>query len=284
MTPANPKRTGSALRPPIAILTDFGYQDHYVGAMKGVIAAIAPEARVLDITHGVPPQSIVAGAIALRESWQFFPPHTIFLAVVDPGVGTERRPIAVETSSGALFIGPDNGVVSLALEEAGFGRAVELSAKRYRLAHVSASFHGRDIFAPAAAYLWRGTRLEALGPPVSDPVALDLPRPIEGAAEIRGEVIHVDGFGNLITNIGSEMIARFAARFPTIGLSVRIEGSGPMKILEAYGNARKGTPLAISGSFDTLEIAVRDGNAAHRFDSGVGARVSVRPRRYSTNG
>lgn len=277
-------RRRAAMRPPIALVTDFGYRDHYVGVMKGVIASIAPEASVIDITHGVAPQSIIGGAIALRESWKFFPPRTIFVAVVDPGVGTERRPIAVETGAGARFVGPDNGVMALALDQAGFACAIELTAERYRLPRVSASFHGRDIFAPAAAYLWRGTRLGVMGPAVTNPLALELPGPLESASEIRGEVIHVDGFGNLITNIAREMIAGFAARFPAIGLSVRIGRSGPMKILEAYGNARKGTPLAISGSFDTLEIAVRDGNAAHRFDAGVGARVSVRPRRQSTNG
>lgn len=277
-------RSAAAMRPPIALLTDFGYRDHYVGVMKGVIASIAPEARVIDITHGIAPQSIIGGAIALRESWKFFPPRTIFVVVVDPGVGTERRPIAVETHAGARFVGPDNGVMALALDQAGFARAVELTAQRYRLPRVSASFHGRDIFAPAAAYLWRGTRLAAMGPAVTNPIALELPRPLETASELRGEVIYVDGFGNLITNIGREMIAEFATRFPTTELSVRIGRGGPMKILEAYGKARKGTPLAIPGSFGTLEIAVRDANAAHRFDAGVGARVSVRPRRQSTNG
>src|SRR5579864_6618069 len=158
----------SGAAPPIAILTDFGYRDHYVGAMKGVIASIAPGAPLIDITHGVPPQSIAAGAIALAQTWRLFPPRTVFLVVVDPGVGTARLPVAIQTRAGARFVGPDNGVLSLALEEAGPSRAVELRAPRYRLARVSTTFHGRDIFAPAAAHLWRGVRLGALGPALRD--------------------------------------------------------------------------------------------------------------------
>ena len=185
------RRGGGA---PIAILTDFGYRDHYVGAMKGAIASIAPGAQLIDITHGVPPQSIAAGAIALAQSWRYFPARTIFLVVVDPGVGTARRAIAVETRTGARFVGPDNGVLAPALEDAGPARAVELNAVRYRRAQVSATFHGRDIFAPAAAHLWRGVRLEALGKVIRDGLTpLDLPQAREGVDELRGEILYVDG-------------------------------------------------------------------------------------------
>jgi len=185
------RRGGGA---PIAILTDFGYRDHYVGAMKGAIASIAPGAQLIDITHGVPPQSIAAGAIALAQSWRYFPARTIFLVVVDPGVGTARRAIAVETRTGARFVGPDNGVLAPALEDAGPARAVELNAVRYRRAQVSATFHGRDIFAPAAAHLWRGVRLEALGKVIRDGLTpLNLPQAREGVDELRGEILYVDG-------------------------------------------------------------------------------------------
>jgi len=262
---------------PIAILTDFGYRDHYVGAMKGVIASIAPGAPLIDITHGVPAQSIAAGAIALAQSWRLFPPRTIFLVVVDPGVGTARLPVAVQTRAGTRFVGPDNGVLSLALEQAGAARAVELRAPRYRLASVSATFHGRDIFAPAAAHLWRGVKLESLGPPVRDGLThLELAEPREGVEELRGEVLYVDGF---VSSIGRDALARFVARFPGMRLSVRIETGAPMQILEAYGDARKGVPLATFGSFELLEIAVRDGSAAQRFAAGPGAMVTVRPLR-----
>ena len=145
-------------------ITDFGYRDHYVGVMKGVIASIAPGASVIDITHGIIAQCTVAGAIALRESWRYFPRRTVFLAVVDPGVGTARSPIAIETRAGARFVGPDNGLLWLAANDAGITRIVKLTSARHRLTNVSATFHGRDIFAPAAAYLWRGTPISALGP------------------------------------------------------------------------------------------------------------------------
>jgi S-adenosyl-L-methionine hydrolase (adenosine-forming) len=278
MAPRATSRLGGAA--PIAILTDFGYRDHYVGAMKGVIASIAPGAPLIDITHGVPAQSIAAGAIALAQSWRLFPPRTIFLVVVDPGVGTTRLPVAVQTRAGARFVGPDNGVLSLALEEAGPARAVELRSPRYRLAHVSASFHGRDIFAPAAAHLWRGAKLESLGPPISDGLThLEMAEPREGLEELRGEVLYADGFGNLVSNIGRDALAQFETRFPAMRLSVRINGGAPMEIVQAYGDARKGVPLATFGSFELLEIAVRDGSAAQHFTAGPGAVVTVRPLR-----
>jgi S-adenosyl-L-methionine hydrolase (adenosine-forming) len=268
---------------PIAILTDFGYRDHYVGAMKGVIASIAPGAPLIDITHGVPAQSIAAGAIALAQTWRLFPPRTVFLVVVDPGVGTARLPVAVQTRAGARFVGPDNGVLSLALEEAGPSRAVELRAPRYRRARVSATFHGRDIFAPAAAHLWRGVKLESLGPPVREGLThLELAEPREGVEELRGEVLYVDGFGNLVSNIARDALARFEARFPAMRLSVRIGTGAPIEILQAYGDARNGVPLATFGSFELLEIAVREGSAARHFAAGPGAMVTVRPLRRKT--
>jgi S-adenosyl-L-methionine hydrolase (adenosine-forming) len=262
---------------PLAIITDFGYRDHYVGAMKGVIASIAPKAVVIDITHGIPAQSIVAGAIALRESWRYFPPRTVFLGVVDPGVGTSRAPIAIETSAGARFVGPDNGLLWLAANEAGITRIVKLTSPRHRLTNVSATFHGRDIFAPAAAYLWRGTSISSLGPALrpNSIARLELPRPVDSARELRGEVIYVDGFGNLVSNIDRPAAERFGARFRHKYLSVRIKGGAAMRILDAYGDAPNGVPLAIFGSFSLLEVAIRDGNAAAHFAAGPGSSLSL---------
>ena len=262
---------------PLAIITDFGYRDHYAGTMKGVIASIAPAARLIDITHGIPAQSVVAGAIALRESWRYFPPRTVFLGVVDPGVGTARAPIAIETRAGARFVGPDNGLLWLAANQAGIKRIVKLTSPRHRLISVSATFHGRDIFAPAAAYLWRGTPISALGPALRSTsiVQLDLPRPVESARSVRGEVIYVDGFGNLVSNIDRRTAEQFATRFRHKSLSVRIRGGAAMRILNAYGDAPKGVPLAIFGSFGLLEVAIRDGNAAMHFAAGPGSSVSL---------
>jgi S-adenosyl-L-methionine hydrolase (adenosine-forming) len=260
---------------PIVLLTDFGYRDHYAGVMKGVIGSIAPAAPVIDLTHGIPPQSIVAGAIALRESRRFFPARTVFVAVVDPGVGTARMAIAVETAAGASFVGPDNGVLALAAAEAGIRRIVQLASPRYQLPVVSSTFHGRDIFAPAAAWLWRGTRIDALGPRLSKLTRLNLPEPRTSERRIHGEVIYVDGFGNLVTNIPRATVARLQACFPANSLSVRIRSSAAMPILNAYGDARTGAPLATFGSFDFLEIAVRDASAAARLKAGPGSPVVV---------
>ncbi|HUO04642.1 MAG TPA: SAM-dependent chlorinase/fluorinase [Candidatus Binataceae bacterium] len=266
-------------RPPIAILTDFGYRDHYAGVMKGVIASIAPGAQVIDIAHGIPPQSVVAGAIALRESWRYFPSRTIFVAVVDPGVGTARAPIAIETKAGARFIGPDNGLLSLAATDAGIRRTVKLSSLRHRLQNVSATFHGRDVFAPAAAWLWRDTSLDSLGPSVRSIVQLALPSTAMSARQLLGEVIYEDAFGNLVTNIDRSTVRRFKASFRAKSLSVRIGSGAAMPIIEAYGDARIGAPLALFGSMELLEIAVRDSNAARRFKAGRGTAVIVTPRK-----
>jgi|HubBroStandDraft_4_1064222.scaffolds.fasta_scaffold26258_1 S-adenosylmethionine hydrolase len=262
---------------PLAIITDFGYRDHYVGAMKGVIASIAPRTNVIDITHGVVAQCIVAGAMALRESWRYFPPRTVFLAVVDPGVGTARAPIAIETRAGARFVGPDNGLLWLAAKEAGIKRVVKLTSSRHRLTNVSATFHGRDIFAPAAAYLWRGTPISALGPALRSTsiVTLELPRPTESSRELRGEVVYVDGFGNLVSNIDRRTAEQFGSRFRHKSLSVRIKGGAAMSILDSYGDAPKGASLAIFGSFNLLEIAIRNGNAGAKFAAGPGTPVSL---------
>jgi S-adenosylmethionine hydrolase len=267
---------------PIVLLTDFGYRDHYVGVMKGVIASIAPAAPVIDLTHGIPPQQVIAGAILLRESWRFFPPRTIFAAVVDPGVGTGRLPLAIETRTGARFVGPDNGLLWLAADQGGIRRIVELRTPRYRLAEVSATFHGRDIFAPAAAWLWRGVAIGSLGIAVKEAAVT---RPNLGAGvqkyarDLKGTVIYVDGFGNLVTNIGRVQGENFAARFRGCRLSVRIKRRAPVEIRKAYADAPVGAPVATFGSFDVLEVAIRDGSAAEYFAAGIGAPVILRAER-----
>jgi hypothetical protein len=262
---------------PIVLLTDFGYRDHYVGVMKGVIASIAPAAPVIDLTHGILPQAIAAGALVLAQSWRYFPARTIFLGVVDPGVGTSRRPIAVESKAGARFIGPDNGLLCSAAEQAGVRRIVELQSPRYRLPAVSATFHGRDIFAPAAAHLWRGVRIGSLGAELSAMTSSEiLPGIVERPNEIIGSIAYIDGYGNLITNIDRASLDRFASRFRGLKLSVRIARSAPIEIRTAYGDAEVGAPVATFGSFERLEVAVRNGSAAKRFAVEPGARVTIR--------
>ena len=283
--PSRPRQRAAAIAPPIVLLSDFGYQDHYAGVMRGVIATIAPAARVIDLTHGIPPQSVTAGAIALAQSWRYFPRRTIFVGVVDPGVGTARLPIAIETASGACFIGPDNGLLALAADAAGFKRAVELRNPRYRLDSLSTTFHGRDIFAPAAAYLWNNARFTSMGPALASIVRIDPTAGIEeGADGLRGEVIYVDGFGNLVTNLDRARVSSFAARFRGRTLLVRIKRGAPVPIRQAYGDAPPATPLATFGSFGLLELAVRDGSAAVRFAAGIGTRVSLKVDSRSSDG
>jgi hypothetical protein len=263
--------------PPIVLLTDFGYQDHYAGVMRGVIASIAPGTPVIDLTHGIPAHSVTAGALALAQSWRHFPPRSIFAGVVDPGVGTTRRAIALETASGARFIGPDNGLLTLAADAAGLKRTVELREARYRLDVVSATFHGRDVFAPAAAHLARGVRLASLGPAASSLIRIDpAAGVIEGEDSLRGSIIYVDGFGNLITNLDRARLDGLKARFRGGRLLARIRRGAPIPILSAYGDASPGGPLACLGSFDLLEIAIRDGNAATHFGATPGIPVTVK--------
>jgi len=261
---------------PIALLSDFGYQDHYAGVLRGVIALIAPGAKVIDVTHGIAPQNVTAGALVLRESWRFFPSATIFLVVVDPGVGTLRRAIAVETDSGARLVGPDNGVLWMAVEQAGFKRAVELRSSRYFLPDQGSTFHGRDVFAPAAAHLWNGVALSRMGPPTRDMERLLPPEPVDHDDELRGVVIYVDGYGNLVSNLPRSRVDALQTRFPTRTLLVRISGSIPIVISRTYGDVPKGAPLALFGSFEMLEIAVREGNAAETLAAGPGTEIRVR--------
>ena len=276
--PSKPPRTRKSPSPrsgPIALLTDFGYRDHYVGAMKGVIANIAAGASVIDITHGIPPQSVSAGAIALRQSWRFFPKHTIFVSVVDPGVGTSRLPIAIDTDVGARFIGPDNGVLYIAAKDAGIKRVVELRSPRYRLANVSSTFHGRDVFAPAAAWLWAGTSMASLGPAVSSITPLSIAPAVQRGKTLQGKVIYVDGFGNLVTNIDRAALDAFKASFRATRVLVRIAKGASMEIFQAYGDVPTGASLAFLGSFELLEIAIRDGSAASFLGLSEGAPVTV---------
>ena len=194
-------------RGPIVLLTDFGLKDHYVGVMKGVIARIAPQVQVIDLTHAVPPQDIRGGSFHLWASYRFFPSGSIFVAVVDPGVGTERRGLLIEIEE-RFFIGPDNGLFSLIIDHHPDFVAYELTNRTYFLEQISHTFHARDIFAPVAAHLASGVSPESFGPRVRDLVRLPFPTIREEEERLIGSIIHVDHFGNLITNIPAEKILR----------------------------------------------------------------------------
>jgi S-adenosylmethionine hydrolase len=253
----------------IALTTDFGTVDPWVGVMKGVLATRAPEARVVDLTHGIPPQNVLAGALVLRYALPYFPPGTIHVAVIDPGVGSERRPICVETPR-EILVGPDNGLLSLAAT-APPARAYHLKEGRFFPSPRSATFHGRDVFAPVAAALAMGTRPSELGPEIRDMRVLRVPEPRREAGAIRGEVIYVDHFGNLITNVPQSLLANFPAE-PT---SISIRGTRVAGIAPSYAAVSPGQPVAVVNSWNHLEIAVRDGSAAATLGARVGDEVVV---------
>jgi hypothetical protein len=238
--------------------------------MKGVILSICPSARLVDLTHDLPPQDIVAGALALESAVPFFQPGSVHLAVVDPGVGTSRRALALR-ARGQYFVGPDNGLLSLALGEASWA-AVRLAAPEYRLPEVSHTFHGRDIFAPAAAYLATGVPLERLGPPVTDVIRLSLPDCRTDGRWLVGEVLDTDRFGNLVTSITAARLQALAGDgapvFEVSGRSLRVVG--------AYDEGDDGIPAAIVGSTGRLEIFVRRGSAGAVLTAGRGTPVRVR--------
>lgn len=256
--------------PIITLLTDFGSVDPFAGIMKGVILGIAPHALLVDLTHCVPPQEVVPGALLLRSAVPYFPDGTIHVAVVDPGVGSSRRSLVIETARG-LLIGPDNGLLSLAAASLGRGCARAIENRELMRPEVSSTFHGRDVFAPVAAHLACGLSPESVGPAVESIVELDLPLPQRDATEIRGAVIHVDVFGNLITNISADALSAF----PANGLCVSLGQVLFTGVSSAYADVPAGAPLAIVGSWGMLEIAIRNGNAARTLGVGVGAPLTV---------
>jgi S-adenosylmethionine hydrolase len=239
--------------------------------MKGVILGICPEARLVDLSHEVSPHDVLEGQLVLEGATRFFPAGSVHLAVVDPGVGSARRPLLV-SAGGHCFVGPDNGLFTFALG-AGDWSAVLVEARDLRLREVSATFHGRDIFAPAAAHLARGVPLHRFGPPVTDPVRLALPAARVEGDVLAGEVIGVDRFGNLITSVTSGLLARFAG---TRAIVVEIGGRSLGPPLEAYAEAGQGTPAAIIGSSGRLEIFVKEASAAAALGARRATAVRVR--------
>lgn len=276
--------------PLVALLTDFGTADGYVGTMKGVVLGIVPDARLVDISHEIAPQDVRQAAYVLYTAYCFFPPHTVHLIVVDPGVGSTRRPIAVRTSVGS-FVAPDNGVLSYVMAREDVEAVVELADPRYRLPEVSHTFHGRDIFSPAAGHVAAGVPIEALGPPVPDPVTFPAPRLEISVQGVAGEVLHVDHFGNVITSVGllswteSELTLEPAfgdvgggerVRFQAAGAVVVVAGHEIAGVHRTYAEVAPGETLALVGSEGHLEIAVREGNAARKLGLRAGDPVVLR--------
>jgi len=261
----------------IALLSDFGTRDEYVGVMKGVIAGIEPAARVVDICHRIEPQNIVHGAFILKATVPYFPEGTIFVAVVDPGVGGRRRILAADCD-GRRFVMPDNGLIEGVLNSSSEAAVVSVENRSCFLTPVSRTFHGRDIFAPVAAHLAGGLPLAELGPPV-DPAELVtgmMPRCRFSSRDgIQGVVIAADRFGNLMTNIDEQAIERLTERTAGGQVIVSLGDTTIGAIVDSYDRAAKDEPLAIIGSRGLLEIAVNCGNARQRLQTEKNQRVRV---------
>ena len=261
-------------RPTIALLTDFGTRDHYAGTLKGVILSLCAEATLVDLTHDIAPHDVLGGALELVAAYRYFPAGTIFLVVVDPGVGSTRRGIVADTGD-YRFVAPDNGVLSLVFRESRPRKVVDLTERRYARPTVSRTFEGRDRFAPAAAWLARGIELSAMGRPVSAWQTLEVPAPTTDDGRLAGEVLRVDRFGNLVTNIDRRLFDQFRQ---DAGIEISVNGAPVERLVATYAEAAEGAVCALFGSTDHLEVAVNGGSAATALGLGRGAAVRIERR------
>ena len=258
-------------RPVVALLSDFGNRDHYAGTMRGVILDICPDAALVDVTHDIPPHDIHAASLELAAAYRFFPAASIFLVVVDPGVGSARRGLAADTGD-HRFVAPDNGVLTHVFAQTPPRQVVELTERRYARPTISRTFEGRDRFAPAAAWLARGIRLSALGRPLRDRVTLALPAIETRDGSIAGSVVRVDRFGNLVTNVDRRSFERLAAG---AGIDIAVGGHGVGRLVETYADVGPGEVCALFGSTDHLELAANAASAAELLDLHEGAAVEI---------
>lgn len=259
------------MRPVIALLSDFGTRDHYVGTMKAVILGICPDATLVDITHDIPPHDVVDGALELAAAYKYFPAGCIFVAVVDPGVGSARRGLAVDTGD-FRFVCPDNGLMTVVLRETAAKKAVELTERRYARPTVSRTFEGRDRFAPAAAWLAKGIQLAALGRAVSDIHRLDIPQATVDEGAIHGAVLRIDRFGNLVTNVDRKTFEKFGRE----KVQITAGGATVGRLVATYADIQAGEVCALFGSTDHLELAANAGSAAETLGLVRGAPIEIR--------
>ena len=261
------------MRPVVALLTDFGVRDHYAGTMKGVVLSICPETTLVDISHDVPPHDVLSAALELAASYKFFPPGTVFLVVVDPGVGSSRRPIAAEAGD-YRFVAPDNGVLSAVFKDLAPRRVVELTERRFARPTVSRTFEGRDRFAPAAGWLAKGTELKALGRTLTDYLRLAIPDPVVTDREVQGEVLRVDRFGNLITNIDRRSVDRLG-RLGEMTVEIHAGEHRVGRLVTTYSEILAGEVCSLFGSTEHLEVAANSASAAQTLGLVRGAAVTV---------
>ncbi len=260
-------------RSTVALLSDFGMRDHYVGAMKGVILGICPDVTLVDVSHDVPAHDVLTAGLELAAVYRMFPLGTIFLVVVDPGVGSARRGLAADTGD-YRFVAPDNGVLTSVFQEAPPKQVVELTERRYARPTVSRTFEGRDRFAPAAAWLGKNIQLSALGRPVSDYRMLDLPMPEITGERMSGQVLRVDHFGNLVSNIDRRAFESFA-QTAAGGIQIEVGPHAIGRLVETYADIGDGEVCALFGSTDHLEFAANSASAVERLAVDRGAPVVV---------
>jgi len=258
----------------IALLTDFGLHDWYVGVMKGVILSVAPNARIIDITHDVPRHNLAAASFALLASYPHFPVGSILVTVVDPGVGTARRIICVQ-SAGRYFLAPDNGVLTGVLAREGSEKMVSVENGAYFLPQVSSTFHGRDIFAPVAGHLSSGVAIDQLGPEVTVYKRLSIPRPQVASQTAQTTVQWVDSFGNLVTDCPRQLVGELGSRWGAVVIDLGPRGVAP--IAETYEMVEPDAPMGVIGSSDYLEISIREGSASEVLGLGIGHKVVLKP-------
>lgn len=259
-------------RPIITLLSDFGLRDSYVAEMKATILSICPEACIVDISHEVRKFDIRMGAFLLARAARYFPKGTIHVAVVDPGVGTERRPIIIE-SKRSFYVGPDNGVLMLSARREGVKHVYMIKNPKYMLKEVSRTFHGRDIFSPAAAHLANGVPPSEFGPEIFNPVTPSFIEPKIFEDLVEGEVIHIDDFGNIVTNISYGKMKSLGIREGD-QLTIKFRGKTfNVRLCTAYGEVQLYMPLAIIGSCGLLELSVNQGNASKYFNANIGDKI-----------
>ena len=260
-------------KPLIALLSDFGARDHYTGVMKGVMLNICPDATLVDISHEVPAHDVAFAARELAATYKYFPPGTIFLVVIDPGVGTGRRGLAAEAGEWR-FVAPDNGVLTAVFQETPPKRVVELTERRYARPTVSRTFEGRDRFAPAAAFIAKGIQLPAFGRTVSDFHLLPLPQPEWRDGVLHGTVVRIDRFGNVVTNLDRKSCEKLTNGSAHVQLTVRGQSIG--RIVTTYADIAAGEICGLFGSTDHLECAAHAASAAEQLGADVGDRVELR--------
>ncbi len=257
----------------VTLTSDFGTQDHYVACMKGAILRVEPRTTIVDITHDIAPHGVVQAAFVLRQIWSWFPAGTIHVVVVDPGVGTGRH-ILVGRYSDRIAIAPDNGILSFVHRDGQLQELRVIENRQYFAGPLSRTFHGRDVMAPVAAHIAKGVRLADLGPLTDRLEVLDLPHVRRESSGLTGEVLYLDRFGNLITNISQLDVASLTSRRGKVIAFVGDREVGPIQ--STYGDVEVGSPVALVGSTQMLEVAVNRGSAAAFFDAGIGTSVALR--------